>query len=95
MALNFSFIRRYRYIDTILYIFRSSMIIMMLGSKGILPHDTNGLLRTLSSRDPSIIIILRIKKKMQVRTNTRTCICLITLIHTNFLVIDCLLRSLY
>ena len=95
MALNFSFIRRYRYIDTILYIFRSSMIIMMLGSKGILPHDTNGLLRTLSSRDPSIIIILRIKKKMQARANARTCICLITLIHTNFLVIDCLLQSLY
>ena len=95
MALNFSFIRRYRYIDTILYIFRSSMIIMMLGSKGILPHDTNGLLRTLCSRNPSIIIILRIKKKMQARTNAHTCICLITLIHTNFLVIDCLLRSLY
>ena len=95
MALNFSFIRRYRYIDTILYIFRSSMIIMMLGSKGILPHDTNGLLRTLSSRDPSIIIILRIKKKMQARANARTCICLITLIHTHFLVIDYLLRSLY
>ena len=92
MALNFSFIRRHRHIDTIFYIFRPNMIIMMLGSKGILTHDTNGLLRTF---DPSIIIILRIKKKMQARANARTCICLITLIHTHFLVIDYLLRSLY
>ena len=66
MALNFSFIRRYRHIDTILYIFRSSMIIMMLGSKGILPHDTNGLLRTLCSRNP---------KTFEIRPNQATFSC--------------------
>ena len=61
MALNFSFIRRHRHIDTFFYIFRPNMIIMMLGSKGILPHDTYGLLRTLCSRNPKTFEIRPIR----------------------------------
>ena len=39
---------------------------MMLGAKGIFPHDTNGLLRTLCSRNP---------KTFEIRPNRATFSC--------------------